>query len=42
VVVGVVVFLILRRRNRPGAPPPPSTPLTYPNPYSHIPDPYRR
>jgi type VII secretion-associated serine protease mycosin len=42
VVASVVVFLILRRRNRPGPPPPPPTPPTYPNPYGHIPDPYRQ
>ena len=41
VVIGVVVFLILRRRNRPGPPPPPG-PSTHPNPYGHIPDPYRQ
>ena len=42
VVIGVVVFLVLRRRNRPGPPPPPPGPPTYPNPYGHIPDPYRQ
>ena len=41
VVIGVVLFLVLRRRNRPGPPPPPGPP-TYPNPYGHIPDPYRQ